>query len=495
VVGSGLLLLLTIASRVAATTLTYPGAPPCGTTLQACLDGAGEGDRIEIVTTAPIGETLMIEHSVTLTGAPGVTPVIGGTPTPHGMMIIGNAATPSTVVLRGLTISNGGIRVNQFLTPGGDQVLIEGCSISSTSGGSTILVDPDVPVDVRIVGNLLASGGYVIDSLMAQPTGHTTLTIAGNRITAATSGYDGMQIDMRGGGQTTVDVFSNVVHDVTVSTVRMYTVDSVQATVNVVNNTLDHSGAGLTVASVAPASTLALNLFNNIISRMTGAGVTLPASAQLTVTSGFNDLFGNGGADVLNGFSLGAPLYGVDPLFVDAAGADYRLKPGSTLINAGTNVPSGGLPDTDAAGNLRVASGVVDVGAYEFGSTPPTVTTTTVAATTTTTLPCVAERTLPSVACRLQRLAADVGAQVPGGTLRDKLLSALAAADGSVQEASGASTRRARRRALRRAARSLDACRTRLGSRAARGIDASIRRALVDAAVALKRDVKTLARS
>jgi len=88
-------------------------------------------------------------------------------------------------------------------------------------------------------------------------------------------------------------------------------------------------------------------------------------------------------ANVLNGFDLG-PLYGVDPLYVDGDGADYHLKGTSTLINAGTNAPPMGLPELDYEGNLRIANGVVDVGAYEFGSTPPTTTTTTVVTSSTT---------------------------------------------------------------------------------------------------------------
>ena len=486
-----IVLALAAAPAALAETRTYPGAPPCGTTLQACLDGAGDGDRIEIVTTAPIGETLMIDRSVTLTGATGVTPVIGGTVTPHGVMIVANASGPSTVLLQGLTLSNAGIRVNQFLGAGGDRVTIDRCSISSTSGGSTVLVDPDVPVDVVIQNSILASGGYVVDSLMAAPSGSTTLTLLGNRITAATSGYDGINLDMRGGGQITVNVLSNVVHDVTVDGITAYTLDSVHATVNVLNNTVDHAGDdALSVKSVSPASTLTLNVFNNILSRATSAGVDLPASAQLSFVAGFNDLFGNGVPDELNGASLGAPLFAVDPLFVDATGADYHLKPASSLVNAGTNAPPAGLPATDADGNVRIASGVVDIGAFEFGSGPPTTTSTS---TTTTTLPpCASEATFVSVTCRIAQLAADVGVQLPAGTLRDKVLAALATADASVQAGSTAATPKDRRRALRPAIRAFAACGKRLRSRAAKAIDRAVRSALLDRVALLKSDVKAL---
>jgi len=469
-----------------AETRTYPGAPPCGTTLQACLDGAGDGDRIEIVSTAPIGETVIIDHSVTLTGAAGVTPVIGGTVEPHGLLINSNTSGPSTVLLQGLTLSNAGIRVNQFLGAGGDRVTIDHCSISSTSSAYAVLVDPAVPVDVVIQNSILASGSHVVTSLMAAPTGATTLTLLGNRITAATSGYDGINLGMRGGGQITVNVLSNVVHDVTRDGITASTLDSVHATVNVLNNTLDRAGDdALSVGSVAPASTLTLNVFNNILSRAVSAGVDLPASAQLSFVAGFNDLFGNGGVNELNGASLGAPLFAVDPLFVDPTGADYHLKPGSLLLNAGTNAPPVGLPATDADGNVRIASGVVDVGAFEFGSGPPTTTTTTLP-------PCTSEATFVSIACRIAQLVADVGVQLPAGTLRDKVLAALATADASVQAGGAAATPKDRRRALRPAIRAFAACGKRLRSRAAKAVDRSIRSALLDRVARLKSDVKTL---
>ena len=61
-----------------------------------------------------------------------------------------------------------------------------------------------------------------------------------------------------------------------------------------------------------------------------------------------------------------------DPLFVSPP-SDYGLGAGSPCIDAGSNAV-GGLPATDIAGNPRIADGdgdgtaVVDMGAYEFGS-------------------------------------------------------------------------------------------------------------------------------
>lgn len=54
----------------------------------------------------------------------------------------------------------------------------------------------------------------------------------------------------------------------------------------------------------------------------------------------------------------------VSPRFVGVT--DYRLQPGSPLINTGTNNPSGGLAVADLDGAPRVAAGLVDLGAYEY---------------------------------------------------------------------------------------------------------------------------------
>jgi hypothetical protein len=57
-------------------------------------------------------------------------------------------------------------------------------------------------------------------------------------------------------------------------------------------------------------------------------------------------------------------LFNLDPLFRDPANGDYSLLPCSPLINAGSNLAAAGIL-TDIAGNPRIQSGTVDIGAYE----------------------------------------------------------------------------------------------------------------------------------
>ena len=65
-----------------------------------------------------------------------------------------------------------------------------------------------------------------------------------------------------------------------------------------------------------------------------------------------------------------------DPLFVNAAGGDYRLQAGSPCIDAGNNAYAVGSVDMD--GNPRIYNGRVDMGAYEWRPSVPSGTVLTV---------------------------------------------------------------------------------------------------------------------
>jgi len=82
-----------------------------------------------------------------------------------------------------------------------------------------------------------------------------------------------------------------------------------------------------------------------------------------TMINSYNLIYGNASL-AYNGASAGAGDIFQDPLFVDAAGGDYRLQAGSPAINAGTN--ASGTVDDDQDGNARPIGAAWDMGCYEY---------------------------------------------------------------------------------------------------------------------------------
>lgn len=94
-----------------ATTRTWPGPAPCATTLQACIDASGSGDRIEIVTNTPIAEDpSFYDVDRTLAAAAGMHPRLAPG---HGLSITTSSIWGSqTVSVSGLSLDDGYVFVN-----------------------------------------------------------------------------------------------------------------------------------------------------------------------------------------------------------------------------------------------------------------------------------------------------------------------------------------------------------------------------------------------
>jgi hypothetical protein len=166
-----------------AATRTYPGPAPCNGTLQACLDGAASGDRIEIATTAPIDEDLLLRRSLTLTGAPGVSPLIGGGTPPRGIRVQPQGGAAS-VLLEGLTVSNG--IINLVLNPGaeGSRFEVAHCVVNTTTNNA-VRIGASVAGELVVRDSRLASATYdVVDMLTMPASGALTVSVLRNRVTA-----------------------------------------------------------------------------------------------------------------------------------------------------------------------------------------------------------------------------------------------------------------------------------------------------------------------
>ena len=115
-----------------------------------------------------------------------------------------------------------------------------------------------------------------------------------------------------------------------------------------------------------PSDSSTLRLTNLTIADNGGTGLyKYPVSGTASL---YNAIIYNNtiNTNSLTGLDTGNNLIGIDSMFVNSAGRDYRLLHGSPAINTGANSPPGGLGSLDLAGNPRISNGTVDIGAYEY---------------------------------------------------------------------------------------------------------------------------------
>lgn len=518
------LVLVLMASVARAAVLRYPGGIPCNTTLQACIDGASAGDTVEVATITPIDEDLTLDKSLTLTAANGFTPLVGGGTTTRALNLQdGGDSNGNAMAVRRLAFSNAELFVS-LLAGSNHTVEVSDCRIShaiNSVDARGIGVTMTVPATVVIRNTTLTTTGRPISVFTRLDAGDASITLLGNVVSGASHGLSGSGIDLeyRGAGTVNTDVYSNVVYNVAgcdcngASGIDVRSTDSVNATVNIVNNTLDNAKA-IQVGFAVGTSTLLVNVFNNIVTRASGTQVKFPnLSPRLTINNGFNDLVNpDGGVGNFGGYQPGPSTYNLDPLFAGASTGNYRLRASSPVIDLGTVTPTGDLPLEDADRNARVAHAGVDMGAYEYGSSRPVTTTTTTTSTSITPLPTTSTTTtvtlpdtscgLPapvfsSLACRLDRLSATAEVAVPAGSLHDRLLPLLAKAAAQTDQARDFVTQGktpAFRGAVRRAVRALALFEARLRSgQARRLIRQDQRDALRRLSVEIRHDLSVLA--
>jgi hypothetical protein len=458
--GRAAVALLALLRAAPALALTFPGPAPCNGSLQACVAGAAPGDTVRIATNGPIDEDVTIAKSLTLTAAPGFIPTLGTGPL-HRTVAVEDAGPGGGIVeiaVSSLTLSNAELRVT-LDADAGHRVTVSDCNVAHGDGGNTAVgigVAVSVPSTVVLRHNTVASPGDGIRLSTALTDGDATLTVLGNRVTTfnAVQSHDGIALGLAGAGTVTAYVYSNVIHGVSgcgcqaAAGIDVSSPASVVAAVNIINNTVDGVGGGANGIQVRKPSDLAqltVSVFNNVVTGPSQCTIDIqtPITSHLALNNGFNDLVGT---ECFGGYGPGPVTLDVDPLY--AGPPNYRLQPGSPLVDAGTSNPVGGLPDTDADDHLRVAGAAPDIGAYELGSVAPSTTTTTSTSTTSTTLPaaaCVVAVSFTSVICRLDAAASRVEAEIPAGALVSHLDAALMRARAKTAVAEGLDARGKRR--------------------------------------------------
>ena len=403
-------LLASLPAAAPAATLTWPGGPGCTGTLQACVDAAIDGDRIEIATDTPITESVALHaRSLTLTAADGFRPVF------QGVGIIANDSGGSggdiTVKLSRLHFINGHVTAT-YASAGTAtfdfRELVLTRAPGATGNGIRVVayggtVDAML-YDNRISGQPLSLNGALLE-LSAQG-GTLEASAYYNQVASSGTGSvdgSGIFVDVANGGGGTVKLHANQVRgrfsragifvseglfSSTPSTfdARLYS--------NVVIGNGTDAGTGI---SLTPKDgTIDAQVVNNTVTRVrTALSVTNWDGAVSPVVDGL----------VQNNLLKGERAMFVNPAMAAAIDNDYnlfdgatvnitpgpntiagpaglvsdaqpRLAPGSPAIDAADTATLGfglifnGLPVTDADGLRRIkgdGANDVDVGAFEHG--------------------------------------------------------------------------------------------------------------------------------
>lgn len=136
---------------------------------------------------------------------------------------------------------------------------------------------------------------------------------------------------------------------------------------NIYNNLIFQNRGGIEVFG----GNLDGKFHNNTIFGNTGPGIQ--ALSPVTVNASIkNNLVYQNTSGIINS-STGSVIANnltADPLFVDAASGDFRIRFGSPAMEAGLNLAAVGVT-TDFAGVLRPQGGFYDIGAYEVALDAP----------------------------------------------------------------------------------------------------------------------------
>ena len=400
------LLLATVlaAPAHAATTHVWPGAAPCDGTLQACIDAASDGDRVEIATDGPITQSIALHsRSLTLTAADGAAPLFsnagitaystGGSADmqvsishlrfAHGAVSAFYSGTgTATFDLRGLVFDDA-----PGAASGGLQVIAYTGTVNATVYDNRVSGLPQ-SLDSGLI-RLAAQGG----TLNASALYNHVRSTSGSGVSGA-----GILVDVAGSGSTgTVKLHANEVRG---SFYRggiylsegLFSSTPVSYGARVYDNVVVGSGDGNGIGLTPNFGSIDAQLVNNTVTRVeygvlyshwdTGTGTTtgLLKNNLVRATTAVYAAVGNSISADYNLFNGPTPnlVSGPHTITADAAlvsDALPRLTAASPAIDAadtstlGLGLLINGLPVTDADGLRRIkgATNKADIGAYEYG--------------------------------------------------------------------------------------------------------------------------------
>jgi hypothetical protein len=397
-----LLPILLAVTPAAADVLTFPGAAPCNATLQACIDGAGAGDVIEIATDTPIDEDLEVEKSLTLRAAAGFEPAIAPL---NSIFLLNPAGASNAIVLEDLTLERGFVTAVQISNERFD-VVVTGLEIRDTfndraeieirsgqpgpfgllrfevSGNDLTVPEGQFRGAAAISiqgGNLRAMRGVVRDNVIQHFDGQQQgaievsnavaeleVDVLGNRV-SGTNYNSGVSFFQFAEGDAKLRYVNNLVTGQVANAgapaAFVVNVTEGRARFELVNNTAADSDLGILVSGRTDLGAQVSGLIaNNVVARIAEAGIGI--DDELDVQNEFNLVFETGN----DFFTPGPGTLFSDPLF--AGGGDFRLSADSPAVHAGNSERVPADVTTDLDGLPRIAGARVDMGAFERQEAP-----------------------------------------------------------------------------------------------------------------------------
>lgn len=417
----GLLAILAVVLGLAATPLqgggfipeTWPqAAGPCAGTLQACVDAAANGTRIEISSEAPIDETLHIrDRSLWLAAAPGEQPRFA-----PGRRIVGELVAPAAqfVGVHGIAFHDGGV---DLACSGGGSVTINlrdldienpdgigwsGIRLASSDGCHAV----GSVYDNRVEGSPTSPNSGLIH--LSSQGGRMFAAPAFNTVTRTGNGSGqgaGVLVSLSattGGGSEFVHVFGNTIRGrfsrggIAFSE-GLFVETATEFLGTAYNNVVVcPDGLGSGIVSVVNHGTITSQIINNTVSNceygVQGMGYADGSdSARIQGFIGNNllvartrgiELHSEHTPDLYNNFNLiDAPsaanvAVGADSILAPARLVSIevpRLRPDSPAIDAAEpmllakGLALNNLPPLDADGLRRTRGAAPDHGAHEHG--------------------------------------------------------------------------------------------------------------------------------
>jgi len=400
---------------VSATTRTWPGSAPCAGTLQACVDGATNGDRIEIATSAPIAEDISLyNRSLTLTAADGYVPTFG---TNHWLSITSSAIAGDLQVSASRLGFNDGYVFANYNGTGTATYDLRELTLTRVSSDVANYIEVDAnggTLNATLYGNRLSGVPRSLNNGLIQlNSGGATLNANAyyNHVTSTSAtgvSGAGIFVDVHASGSAGGGTFKLHGNEVRGGFFRsgifisegLFSSTASSVTARVYNNVAicaDASSAGTGgsgIGFVANNGSIDAQAINNTVSRCYygisatqwsggGAGASIAGTFKNNILVAYNGLAlaptvpGTRTNDYnLINATTASVGYGAHTLTSPASlvlDTQPRLRADSPAIGAadGTTLGFGlllnGLPTTDADGLRRFKGTMPDIGAYESG--------------------------------------------------------------------------------------------------------------------------------